>query len=714
MISVRQLVEVKGRTYPHRQELRDSFNLNWDSQRKQFYGQMLEGSPRLEALKHFCERTGLRMAVEGVYLEFDTVIEENTEVDTEGGKSQEGLGIIGTEELPPDARPGFKTVEITEDFEIETDMSQFFEGTRFTTPRRIQLQTLSEVTDSIREGYKNVIIECPTGSGKSALAMIIPKIFGEYAYISTHLKGLQKQYMDEMPFMRSMMGRANYSCKLPVEPGTYSKELAYEALEQALQGNIGTSCDAANAPCKTIGGEFRCEFKLNLQDHEDDKELCDYYESLSDARQSRYFISNVAYLMALHSAAPGTYLGTRPFLVVDEAHNLVGNMMSQFSIDLSLNTLERLFHIPKESEDAKARQEMLQPWTPNSQSFGFPKVPSITTKTEERIWQISARVWEAYLEFLQGEISQKVADGEYTAKELTTANNYKERLKSILRVINRDWNNWVWQFDNDQDPFKISFKPIEVSEYAEDLMLSLGNKRIFLSATILDADTFCKELGLNREETAFVRVRYSPFPSKNRPIVTKYQGGNLSYSSISSSTIRKTADQIAKIANEHPDEKGLILPFTNILENQLVEALKEHHPFVAARVIQHSKESYEREATFKQFNNSKGNEILFSTYANQGYDGKTVGFLIVPKVPFQPLGDVQIRKKMESNPRWYKVMAAMELTQMLGRIVRSETDTGVMYILDPKFKFHWDIGFDQEPLKKFIPSYLNQTIEQSL
>ena len=259
----------------------------------------------------------------------------------------------------------------------------------------------------------------------------------------------------------------------------------------------------------------------------------------------------------------------------------------------------------------------------------------------------------------------------------------------------------------------MSFKPLQVNDYAEDLMLSLGHKRIFLSATILDAETYCKELGLDVTETTFIRVRYSPFATENRPIFTKYVGGNLSHRNMSNDNLRKTANKIAEIANENPNCKGLILPYTNILENQLVDMLKEHHPLVAARIIQHTKDSHERESTFKHFNDSKGNEILISTYANQGYDGKTVGFLIVPKVPFQPLGDVQVKKKMEANPRWYKVMAAMELTQMLGRIVRSETDTGKMYILDPNFRFHWDVGFDDEPLRKFMPSYLNQTIKES-
>ena len=111
-------------------------------------------------------------------------------------------------------------------------------------------------------------------------------------------------------------------------------------------------------------------------------------------------------------------------------------------------------------------------------------------------------------------------------------------------------------------------------------MLSLGHKRIFLSATILDADTYCKELGLNPDETTFLRVRYSPFASENRPIFTKYVGGNLSHRNMSKENLRKTVDRIAHIANENPNSKGLILPYTNILENQIVDMLKEHHRLI--------------------------------------------------------------------------------------------------------------------------------------
>ena len=68
--------------------------------------------------------------------------------------------------------------------------------------------------EAINNGYRNIVLECPTGSGKSALAKTIAQAFGVPSYIVTHLKGLQAQYLKEMPYMKSVMGRGNYDCLL--------------------------------------------------------------------------------------------------------------------------------------------------------------------------------------------------------------------------------------------------------------------------------------------------------------------------------------------------------------------------------------------------------------------------------------------------------------------------------------------------------------------
>ena len=118
------------------------------------------------------------------------------------------------------------------------DCLEFFEGTRFPEPRPEQSQVIPQATNLIEQGYKNIIVECPTGSGKSAMAMMLPKIFNSDAYVVTHLKGLQEQYMREMPFMRSVMGKGNYDCSLDLEPGCLNKAKAQEAVDKAKIGGF--------------------------------------------------------------------------------------------------------------------------------------------------------------------------------------------------------------------------------------------------------------------------------------------------------------------------------------------------------------------------------------------------------------------------------------------------------------------------------------------
>ena len=48
------------------------------------------------------------------------------------------------------------------------------------------------------KGYRNIVVECPTGSGKSALAKSIVQAFG---VLHIDPRGLH-QYLKEMPYMK--------------------------------------------------------------------------------------------------------------------------------------------------------------------------------------------------------------------------------------------------------------------------------------------------------------------------------------------------------------------------------------------------------------------------------------------------------------------------------------------------------------------------------
>lgn len=726
-------VEVRGNTMPYRDILGGTYDLRWSKGGKCYQGSMvLEGS-KIKNLTQFCEVMGLALAVDGSSVIAETEMDEEEEISIEVDYDESELGLVEKNSITERSSPGFQQVTLKRADLPAADVQKYFDGTRFPEPRLEQQQVLPEVERLVKEGYRNIVIECPTGSGKSAMAMMIPKIFGgnnatPNAYVVTHLKGLQEQYMKEMPFMRSVMGKGNYDCRLDVASGNLNEKTAQEALDRARIGGFQwqtKGCTANMAPCSMIKG-FKCDFKTPRKDSgaydwgADPSLLCDYFEALGNAQNAGYFISNMSYLMAMNRV--GSMLPQRDFLIVDEAHQLTEAMTGFFSLDFSVKIIERLLQLPTHQDVLKAnaadqtafqnlRKKTLDSWHPNNSfAWGFPQVPSVRKESTDEFRQKASAVWAAYFSALIRKINRKIKSKDYDAEELKYVYNTLSRLEAVTEMLKSDWKNCLWQANDDSNPEWVSFKPLDIGNYSDDLMLNLGRVRIFLSGTIGDIDIYREELGLDASTTAFVQVGYSSFPLANRPVYTHTVGGKMGYSSKSDDEIRKTAQAVIDIMNQYPRGKGLILPFTDKLEKSVVDAIEWISPENYARLVQHDKNSRSRNQVFADFDSSVGNDVLISTYANQGYDGKTVDFCIIIKIPFPAIGDVRTAIKMKKNPGWYRMMTANELTQMLGRVVRSPRDVGHNYIIDPQFGFHYDKGIDGKPLRDYVPAYLQESI----
>ncbi len=57
------------------------------------------------------------------------------------------------------------------------------------------------------------------------------------------------------------------------------------------------------------------------------------------------------------------------------------------------------------------------------------------------------------------------------------------------------------------------------------------------------------------------------------------------------------------------------------------------------------------------------------------------------KRPFKSLGDPQGRARMKQDPDWYTASTADAIVQIGGRIIRSDTDYGVVFIIDGQFSW---------------------------
>ena len=163
----------------------------------------------------------------------------------------------------------------------ETEISRVFaDATRGWEPRPEQLQLLADLAKS---KARLILVEAPTGIGKSALAIAFGKLLGEQTTILTATKSLQNQYERDFEVVK-MMGRPNYTCA-----------------ENGLT--------AAEGQCEIVKG-FRCDGE--------------YYEMRSALSQARCIVANYpAYLYDL-------MYGSLPFapglLVADEGHLLLDHL----------------------------------------------------------------------------------------------------------------------------------------------------------------------------------------------------------------------------------------------------------------------------------------------------------------------------------------------------------------------------------------------------
>ena len=733
-------VQVRGGTRRYRDVLRNTYDLRWDHDQRCYSGDMKLDERRLKNLVKFCERFGLEVWVAGTQYraevaETDDDDPENFRVDivpTEKKVSE--LGETGSEVLPPVAsmEPGWTEIQLMPDSEIPFGGYQrFFDGTLFAEPRPEQAQVVPTVAKLLRQGYENIVLEMPTGAGKSALAMTIPKMFGDSedkdnkgpnSYLLTHLKGLQAQYLSEMPFMRSVMGRGNYGCKLGVEAGERDPAVVEAAVQQARAG-IGKAgnCTADVAPCVTIK-DFKCPYKNPMSPEGkmdwsvNPIDLCGYYAALTEAQTSDYFVANMAYAAALGWTP---MMPQREFLVVDEAHNLPDVLVGAFSLDLSERMLERLLGVlsmpqilelsgVEQTREMERRNTALAAWRPNTKGLGFPKVPSMTMDMSEDIVGKAAAVWVAYLKAFKDRVETRIKRNEYEeTKDLKLAMRVVHRIETIMEGLTHDVSNWIWQV-SDERTF-VTFKCVEIKDFAEELLLHIGRRRVFMSATIGNPKMFAEELGLRPEKTAFVRVGYSSFPLEHRPIYTRETGGLLTKRGQSEADWTRTAETILEIMERYPNQRGIILPYTDRIERELSERLRELSGTQMRRIIQHDKSAHGRDAAIDEWRSSRGG-VIMSTYLNQGFDGKEAAFCIVVKLPYLSLGDIRTAKKMKANPEWYVQQTGIELAQMCGRAVRSRTDKGDTYILDPSFWFQYQKGVGR-PLKDYLPTHVCESIE---
>jgi len=505
----------------------------------------------------------------------------------------------------------------------------------FRSMRKHQSSTVSSIIGAFESGYKHVILEAPTGFGKSPVAVALSKHFGgndKSSYIMVSSKYLQDQYVNDFNGV-TVKGRANFQC---LRGGTCASPSRRLSRCKHIPVSSGKN--------KKVVGLSAKRGRLYLPEG---TKMCPYWKQKCEAMEHPCPIFNYDYF--LHETKFAGDFGKRDLMVCDEAHSIESKLMSFIGFEIYSNELNK----------AGARY------------------PDSEVKMET--WQSLMEEWRDIFQKKAEKLEEKRF---LSQKDTETLEDYRNKVwKCDFLADELDTNPEIWVVSDrihyyKGRPFKkFVFKPIKVSKW-NDMLFSKGEHFLLQSATIINPDTLCDSLGIGGE-VLYIKVP-STFPVDKRPFV--FRGvGKMSRSSISG-TLPLLLREVGRIMEENPDQKGVIHTHSYSIMREITQRRSDRFIF--------NDSGFSRDQVFEEFKDSGKPLVLVTPSAFEGVDFKDdfCRWQVLCKVPYPDLGDPQVKKRAESDPEWYRWLTALRIVQTYGRGMRSEHDHCRTYILDSKFQ----------------------------
>ena len=241
-------------------------------------------------------------------------------------------------------------------------------------------------------------------------------------------------------------------------------------------------------------------------------------------------------------------------------------------------------------------------------------------------------------------------------------------------------DNWVIDVDEGKRAGRrVTFRPVFVRPWAYKFF-DMAELFLMQSATIIDADAMAEGLGLPMEDCIFIRAQ-SEFDPEKRPIYYKPLG-SMSRESIES-TLPVLVDEIKSLMDRYPDEKGVIHTHTYKIQDYIMKSFRGTG---GSRLMANDGPD-NRDSVISKFMKSNEPRVLVTPSAYEGMDFRNdiCRWQVICKIPYPNLGDSQVKRRMEADPRWYQWKSVLRLVQTYGRGTRSEEDWCDTYLLDSSF-----------------------------
>lgn len=542
------------------------------------------------------------------------------------------------------------------------DLLQEFKDTFFPESfnwRKGQKEAIQKILKAYDDGYKNVILDAPTGSGKSLVAMCVSWILNKKnkeGYMLASDITLQEQYEKDFKNFNlnwgSVKGIDNYIC-----------------IDNGEKNSLGTCRIQNEAPRK-----FSC--------YND----CPYFSNRDKAASTPTSLLNYAYWLIMMNyvnvsgdTKEDVLFPPRDFLISDEAHKVLDIVQNHYSPIFTDDTSDKIKRLTDFFFDYNIRDHNKHHATIDNaikdiwRTDDLNKLYELLSKIEQNL-----KCYLKTINVLKNSVKKEYGN-QSPPKAWRKALNLSDWLKDLhckledyIDIINK--TNVSKIIKNPKGKDKIVFNCLQENYLMHKYFHKWSNFTIFISATIADPTEFAK--GMAIKTTKYIKVSNN-FDFSNSPIYyfnkrkmsRRYIDENLPW----------LYDKIIEVSKNHVGESGIVHTASYDLAMKIYENVDKH---TRQRMLIYNG-TQEKKQILEYLKQSK-DKILVGPSLLEGLDLKDnwSRFNIFAKVPYLSLGDAFVKAKLNINPGWYKWKAIINLLQGVGRSVRNENDWAITYILD--------------------------------
>lgn len=536
-----------------------------------------------------------------------------------------------------------------------------------------QKETISDIIYNWLQGTSDIILDAPTGSGKSIVAIIIGGVLSEYfgktGYILISDLSLLDQYRADiemyLPNWAVLRGQQTYTC-----------------IVNGLNFNVGV--------CKLKGATSYSDIKGKFPDC---APFCEYIVERERAMTAPVTICTYSFWLMQQNYVKSKFhmqdmpapFDTRDFVICDEAHKLVSIVQNHFSPKFGKNDIEKFESVidegitfAKDKDSFKQEIKDLRKSIENTDDKSQIKLllEKYLDKIKELVKisnKLKTDIGAAVADSENGRLSKSERSLIYTCDFIS---DHCVKFEDYCSIIDKVGPDFIVKNDSSIDN-TITFNCLNESYLLNRTFHSNCGKKLYMSATIGDPATFAKENSFSFFKSIKLPV---VFDYTNSPIfyVPDYK---MSYKEKDTS-LPNVIRMIENIMKMYPDKRGIIQTGSYSFAKQLFEKISKNYK---NRLLLYE-DSVSKQENLNTYRYSE-NMVLVGPSLVEGLslNDDLCRFQIIMKIPYPSLADKFISAKQQFNPTWYSETTAISMLQGVGRGVRNEKDWCVTFILDGCF-----------------------------